>query len=82
MEEIYYSNIEYLDFRYFPVRLEDYEGTLDRPSCEKQINDTYYETQVGSKLACSFLVNRLPLREQACSTDSYHLVMFTPLPSP
>lgn len=47
MEEIYYHNIEYIDFEYFPVLLEDYEDTSDRPACEKQPNQAHYSDQVG-----------------------------------
>jgi hypothetical protein len=47
MEEIYYHNIEYIDFQYFPVKLEDYERTSDRPGCEKQPGQTFYDTQVS-----------------------------------
>lgn len=46
MEEMYYWNIEYLDFQYFPVLLEDYEGTSDRPKCEKAPGDPHFEDQV------------------------------------
>lgn len=41
-----YWNLEYLDIQYFPVLLEDYEQTLDRPECEKPSDDEYYNTQV------------------------------------
>ncbi len=46
MEELYYHNIEYLDFQYFPVLEEDYMGTSDRPQCEKAPTDDSYSTQV------------------------------------
>lgn len=47
MESIYYWNLEYLDMQYFPVLLEDYEQTTDRPRCEKPSDDPYYDSQVS-----------------------------------
>lgn len=41
-----YWNLEYLDIQYFPVLLEDYEQTTNRPECEKPTDDEYYSTQV------------------------------------
>ena len=46
MEELYYHNIEYLDFQYFPVLKEDYTGTSDRPKCEKAPSDDLFGSQV------------------------------------
>ena len=46
MESIYYWNLEYLDIQYFPVLLEDYQHTTDRPGCEKPIDDPYFDSQV------------------------------------
>lgn len=43
MESLYYWNIEYLDIQYFPILLEDYEETKDRPACEKPADDPYFE---------------------------------------
>lgn len=47
MEEPYYANVEYIDFQYFPVLPEDYEGTSDRPGCEGPKDAEHYATQVG-----------------------------------
>jgi len=47
MESLYYWNLEYLDIQYFPVLLEDYEQTKDRPACEKGQDEPYFEQQVG-----------------------------------
>lgn len=33
--------------QYFPVILEDYDNTTDRPQCEKKPHETHYEEQVG-----------------------------------
>jgi hypothetical protein len=46
MESNYLRNVEYIDFSYFPVLPEDYEGTSDRPSCEKPPWTAHYTTQV------------------------------------
>ena len=46
MESIYYWNLEYLDIQYFPVLLEDYQHTTDRPGCEKPTDDPYFDSQV------------------------------------
>lgn len=46
MESLYYWNLEYLDIQYFPVLLEDYEQTQDRPACEKGHNEPHFEDQV------------------------------------
>jgi len=40
MEDAFYQNLEYLDLQYFPVTLEDYTGTTDRPECELMPNGT------------------------------------------
>ena len=47
MEEPYYVNVEYIDYQYFPVIPEDYEGTSDRPACEIPETAEHYPTQVG-----------------------------------
>ena len=46
MDAINFWNMEYLDIQYFPVLLEDYEHTTDRPECQKPVDDPYYESQV------------------------------------
>lgn len=46
MEELYYWNVEYIDFQYFPVLFDDYNSTSDRPECEKPTTDPYFEEQV------------------------------------
>ena len=43
----YYHNLEYIDIEYFAVLPEDYETTMDRPGCEKTVDDPYYHTQAG-----------------------------------
>ncbi|KAK9821459.1 hypothetical protein WJX81_003381 [Elliptochloris bilobata] len=39
MEAIYHRNLADLDIQYFPVTLEDYVATSDRPACELLPND-------------------------------------------
>ncbi|KAK9794589.1 hypothetical protein WJX73_000137 [Symbiochloris irregularis] len=58
MEAIYYWNLEYLDLKYFPVLPEDYEGTSDRPACEKTLNETHYQDQ-GAFIACNVRLKNL-----------------------
>ncbi len=53
MENIYYSNVEYVDYQYFPVVLEDYEGTSDRPGCELNETAKYFASQVGPAVPCA-----------------------------
>ena len=57
MESNYYRNLEYVDISYFPVLPEDYEGTSDRPGCEKPHWTPHYSTQVG-------------LRRRSCCSSS------------
>ncbi|GAB4817394.1 hypothetical protein N2152v2_004440 [Parachlorella kessleri] len=33
MENAFYSKLDYVDVQYFPVTLQDYKGTSDRPGC-------------------------------------------------
>ena len=39
---IYYWNVEFLTIEYFPVLMEDYSGTTDRPDCE-MVNENIYD---------------------------------------
>ena len=43
-----HRNLEYLDLDYFAILPEDYEGTSDRPQCEKGPSDQHYVSQVQS----------------------------------
>ena len=52
MESIYYWNLEFLDIQYFPVLLEDYDLSSDRPECEKPEDDPYFEEQVSRPSCC------------------------------
>lgn len=45
---IYHWNVEFLTIEYFPVLMEDYEGTSDRPECE-MVNENIYD-QVSIQL--------------------------------
>ncbi|EIE23246.1 hypothetical protein COCSUDRAFT_63602 [Coccomyxa subellipsoidea C-169] len=58
MENIYYSNVEYVDYQYFPVVLEDYEGTSDRPGCENHETAKKFATQ-GKLINCNLRIKDL-----------------------
>ena len=46
MENMHYWNVEYLTIEYFPVLLEDYESTTDRPECESVDDSGHFNDQV------------------------------------
>ena len=46
MENSNYWNLEYLAIEYFPVLLEDYKDTTDRPECESADDSGHFQDQV------------------------------------
>ena len=61
-----YWNLEYLDIQFYPVLLEDYQESTDRPGCEKPSDDPYFDTQV----ICSRTLAFVPIETSHCANLS------------
>ncbi|BDA45779.1 hypothetical protein COCOBI_07-5660 [Coccomyxa sp. Obi] len=55
LDDAAFWNLDHVTLAYYPVGPEDYEGTSDRPGCQKQKGDPQYEEE-GALVNCNLRI--------------------------